>query len=78
MSDDAKEKALKGEWTYFTKARFEITETMTMDFEGMSCIIVDAEGNSMGGHIDTKVEDEVVHKGYRVDVLYGNVAFKKS
>ena len=44
MSAKAGDKALSGEWEEIGGHIFEITEDMTMTFEGRSCLIKDGEG----------------------------------
>lgn len=78
MSTKLGDKALSGEWEEIGAKKFEITEDMTMEFQGKSCNIKDGEGSLVEklGAEHGKVEREVLI-GYRCYVMQAWVRFKK-
>jgi hypothetical protein len=70
--------ALSGEWEEIGACRFEITEDMTMEFQGKSCNIVDGAGGLVEalGAEHGRVLREVL-TGYRCYVLKAWVKFEK-
>lgn len=80
MSAEAKvgDKALNGEWEEIAAYRFEITEDMTMEFQGSSCNIVDGEGKLVEqlGSKDGRVSREAL-TGYRCYVMRSWIKFEK-
>jgi len=72
------EKAFNGEWEEISACAFEITEDMTMEFQGRSCNIADSEGNLVEnlGTEHGQVTREVL-AGYRCYVMKAKVKFEK-
>jgi len=79
MPSENGKKALNGEQVWIEGDRFEITENMTMTFEGGSCNIEDGEGNGVDtlGANDGNVTREVL-VGYKCYVMRAWVKFEKS
>ncbi|PGH16001.1 hypothetical protein AJ80_05344 [Polytolypa hystricis UAMH7299] len=71
-------KALGGEWEEIGAKNFEIVESMTMEFEGLSCNVVDNKGKlveTLGkdhGRVTREVGD-----GYKCFVMRAWVKFEK-
>jgi len=61
-------KATEGTYTNINAGSFEVEEKMTMSFKGKSCLINDAQGNTVGKYLDTADCD--VEAGYICYVLY--------
>ena len=78
MSVKRGEKALNGEWEKISALAFEISEDMTMEFQGKSCNIADSEGNLVEnlGEGHGQVSREVL-AGYRCYVMRAWVKFEK-
>jgi hypothetical protein len=78
MSTEAGKKAMNGEWVEVTIDRFEITQKMSMTFEGRSCNIEDEDGELVValGAKDGNVTKEV-QKGYLCYVMRAKVKFEK-
>lgn len=78
MSAKAGDKALSGEWEEIGARKFEITEDMTMTFEGISCNIQDGEGKWVEelGTEDGQVAREVL-AGYKCYVMKAKIKFEK-
>jgi len=78
MSAKAGDKALSGEWEEIGGHKFEITEDMTMTFEGRSCNIADGEGNLVEklGTENGQVTREVL-AGYKCYVMRAQIKFEK-
>jgi len=78
MSAKAGDKALSGEWEAIGAHKFEITEDMTMTFEGISCNIKDGEGKLVEelGTEDGQVTREVL-AGYRCYVMRARIKLEK-
>ena len=78
MSAKAGDKALSGEWEAIGAHKFEITEDMTMTFEGRSCNITDGEGKVVEelGTEDGQVTKEVL-AGYKFYVMRARIKFEK-
>jgi len=78
MSAKAGDKALSGEWEEIGGHKFEITEEMTMTFEGRSCNILDGEEKVVDelGTKDGQVTREVL-AGYRCYVMRARIKFEK-
>jgi len=78
MSVTTGEKALKGEWERISAFVFEIAQDMTIEFEGMSCNVLDSEGTVVEtlGENDESVKRKV-YAGYRCYVMKAWVRFEK-
>lgn len=78
MSGKAGDKALSGDWEEISAYRFEITDDMTMEFQGTSCNIQDSERNLVEslGTEHGRVTREVL-AGYRCYVIKSWVRFTK-
>jgi hypothetical protein len=78
MPSENGKKALNGERVWIEGDWFEITEDMTMTFEGRSCNVLDSTGHAVytlrsnDGEVTRDVLD-----GYRCYVLKAFVEFKK-
>jgi len=78
MSTENGKRALKGDWVEIGADQFQITEDVTMTFEGESCSAIDANGNKIfkydqnDGHV---IKD--VDKGTRCDIMKAFVKFVK-
>jgi hypothetical protein len=72
-------KAMQGEWEHVPVAHFKIEEPMTMEFEGVSCNILNEKGQVAGpfSEKDALVIREVL-PGETCYVLHGRIRFKKS
>lgn len=72
------DKALGGEWETISNYKFEITEEMTLSFEGRSCNILDSEGRLIEklGEKDGLVERDVC-SGYQCYVMKAKVKFER-
>ncbi|QSS65769.1 hypothetical protein I7I51_06618 [Histoplasma capsulatum] len=78
MSTTVGDKALGGEWEEISACAFEITEDMTMEFQGRSCNVVDSEGKlveSLGVGLGQTTRE--VLTGYRCYVIRARVKFEK-
>jgi hypothetical protein len=78
MSAKLGDKALSGEWEEIGALKFEITEDMTMEFQGTSCNIQDSERELVEslGVEHGRVTREVL-AGYRCYVIKAWIKFKK-
>ncbi|OCL04532.1 hypothetical protein AOQ84DRAFT_115850 [Glonium stellatum] len=78
MSAKVGDKALSGKWEDIGAHVFEITEDMTMTFEGRSCNIEDGEGKLVKalGTEDGQVTREVL-AGYRCYVMRARIKLEK-
>jgi len=78
MSAKAGDKALSGEWEDIGARKFDITEDMTMTFEGRSCNIQDGEGKLVEklGTEDGQVTREVL-AGYKCYIMWARIKFEK-
>ena len=78
MSSKVGEKALSGQFEEIGAHKFEITEAMTMTFEGTSCNIQDGEKNLVAslGTADGQVTRQVL-AGYRCYIMKASVKFEK-
>lgn len=79
MSAKVGDLALSGEWEEIkTALKFEITESMTMEFEGTSCNIADDEGKLVDslGTAHGRVTREVLY-GYKCYVIKAWIKFEK-
>jgi len=75
MSSENAKKALNGVEAWIEGDTFEITENMTMTFEGLSCNIKDGEGNLVTlGKNDGRVS-RLVYAGSRCYVIKASVKF---
>lgn len=70
--------ALSGEWEEIKALKFDITDNMTMEFQGASCNIADSQGNLVEtlGAKDGRAQREVL-PGYRCYVIRAWVKFEK-
>jgi hypothetical protein len=71
-------KALSGKWEKISAYAFEITEDMTMEFQGSSCNIANSDGNLVEnlGAEHGRVTRETL-AGYRCYVMRAWVKFEK-
>ncbi|OJD23306.1 hypothetical protein ACJ73_05342 [Blastomyces percursus] len=79
MSAKVGDKALSGEWEEIkTALKFDITESMIMEFEGASCNIADGEGKLVE-NLDTThgLATREVLSGYKCYVVKARVKFEK-
>lgn len=78
MSTRVGDKALAGEREYIMVRCFEITEDLTMEFEGESCNILNADGvvEELGPR-DGIVRREV-HAGYQCYVMHSWMKFQRT
>jgi len=78
MSAKTGDKAFSGDWERISAFAFDITEDMTMEFEGTSCNIMDSAGNLVEklGSEHGQVSREVV-TGYRCYVIRARIKFEK-
>jgi hypothetical protein len=78
MSANVGDKALNGEWEQIGAKYFDMTEDMTMEFQGRSCNIKDGEGSLVEklGPEHGRVTREVL-AGYRCYVLKAWVKFER-
>ncbi len=78
MSAKRGTKAFNGEWEKISALVFEITEDMTMEFQGKSCNIIDSDGNPVEqlGEGDGQVARQVL-AGYRCYVMRAWVRFER-
>jgi len=78
MSAKAGDKALSGEWEEIGAHKFDITEDMTMTFQGRSCNITDSEGKLVEklGTEDGQVTREVL-AGYKCYVMWARIKLEK-
>ncbi|KAF2844058.1 hypothetical protein T440DRAFT_473700 [Plenodomus tracheiphilus IPT5] len=78
MSEEDKQKALRGEEVYFEFAQINILEDMNMTFEGQSCLVVMPDPLRQVNKY-TKEDGKFigpVHKGHRCDIMKATVSFK--
>ncbi|KAE8130820.1 hypothetical protein BDV38DRAFT_43062 [Aspergillus pseudotamarii] len=80
MAGNVGDKALQGEWEEISVYIFEIKEYMIMEFEGVSCNILDGEGKQQAGPFNEKngLVEHPVRPGDRCFVLKARIKFKKS
>jgi len=78
MATQVGDKALSGEWEEIGARVFEITEDVTMTFQGRSCNIADSEGKLVEklGAEDGQVTRNVL-AGYRCYIMKASVRFEK-
>lgn len=79
MAENVGDKAMQGEWEYISVRIFEITENMTMEFEGVSCNILNEAGDQQAGPFSEKdgLVKREVRPGDRCFVLNANVKFER-
>lgn len=78
MSVKRGDKAFNGEWEKISAKAFDITEDMTMEFQGKSCNIMDSEEKLVEqlGEEHGQVSREVL-AGYRCYVIRARVKFER-
>jgi hypothetical protein len=78
MSQKVGEKAMGGEWEeILTHHIFEITEDMTMTFQGVSCNILDKDGKQLDNLGGPKPVTRDVLAGYQCFIMKAWVRFEK-
>ncbi|KAL3439757.1 hypothetical protein BJX65DRAFT_291684 [Aspergillus insuetus] len=77
MVETIGDKALHGEWEEISVRVFEIKEYMTMEFEGVSCNILDETGKQQAGPFSEKdgLVKREVRPGDRCYILNARIRF---
>ncbi|KAJ0416719.1 hypothetical protein BJY00DRAFT_291021 [Aspergillus carlsbadensis] len=77
MAETVGDKALQGEWEEISIRVIAIKEHMTMEFEGVSCNILDETGKQHAGHFSEKdgLVKREVRPGDRCYILKARITF---
>ncbi|PTU21072.1 hypothetical protein P175DRAFT_0501702 [Aspergillus ochraceoroseus IBT 24754] len=80
MAGNVGDKAMQGEWEEILVCVFEIKECMIMEFEGVSCNILDEEGKQQAGPFNEEngLVKQEVRSGDQCFVLKARIKFERS